>query len=221
MTLAAWIATGAGGFAAYFLGAIPFGYLVGRLHGLDIRTQGSGNIGATNVFRVVGKAWGIAVFALDFAKGLVAVLVAPRILSAMTPEANAEVLAVTCAVAAVAGHNWTVFLGFRGGKGIATSAGALVGIAPGPVGIGILAWVTVLLVTRYVSVASIAAACALVTAGWLWRRPGALLVPIALSILGCLAVYRHKANILRLRAGTENRFTLRKKRQPAAKEVSS
>ena len=220
MTLAAWIATGAGALAAYLLGSVPFGYLIGRFRGIDIRKQGSGNIGATNVFRVVGKPWGILAFLLDFGKGLASVLLLPGLLLRVAPGADAGLLAVTCAVAAIAGHNGTLFLGFRGGKGIATSAGALAGIAGLPVLVGVVVWVVALLLTRYVSVASIAAACALAAAGWVWRAPGALLVPVALTVLGCLAVYRHKANIQRLLAGTENRFGPRKRAGTPTQEES-
>jgi glycerol-3-phosphate acyltransferase PlsY len=201
----AWIISGT---AAYLLGAIPFGYLVARARGVDIRKAGSGNIGATNVFRCVGKSWGILTFCADAAKGFVAAFVFPLLASRIsgTHMPSAPVL---CACLAVAGHNWPVYLRFRGGKGIATSAGALAGVAPAAVGIGAAAWIIVFLTTRYVSVASISAAVSIPVSAWLLYRGGSLVLPSALSLLGVVAVWRHRSNLRRLLQGTEHRVRLR------------
>ncbi len=117
--------------AAYLMGSIPNGLLLARLKGIDLQKVGSGNIGATNVYRCVGKGWGIAAFVLDAVKGFVPAFVFPRLMEAAPPW-----LGLACGVAAVAGHNWPVWLKFKGGKGVSTSAGMLLGIAPAAVGIG-------------------------------------------------------------------------------------
>lgn len=195
---------------AYFVGSIPVGFLIGKSRGLDIRQHGSGNIGATNVFRVVGKGWGIAAFILDFLKGLAPVVVA-RILS---PEAVAEIAIILAAVFAILGHNYTCWLGFRGGKGIATSAGALLALMPWIMLAVLVAWAVVFAASRYVSLASIAAAGLLPVftilreiffpSGSWWLSGFAVLI-------GVLAIWRHRSNIQRLRDGTETRFTKKPK----------
>ena len=142
--------------AAYAAGATPFGYLAGKLKGIDIREHGSGNIGATNVIRVLGKGIGIPVFVVDMLKGLV-----PVVLGAKWAEARGVVSdwpAIAGAAGAVLGHNFTFWLGFRGGKGIATSAGALMALLPVPLLVALGAWLAVFFGTRYVALASIAAA---------------------------------------------------------------
>ena len=201
---------------SYLLGSIPTGFLVARARGVDIRTVGSGNIGATNVFRCLGKGLGILTFIGDTLKGVIPALAFPAAAGRLQPlsQETAAAIGIACAAAAVAGHNWPVFLRFKGGKGVATSAGALLGLAPPAMGIGVLAWLLVFLLTRYVSMASIAAAAAVAASAWgLWAmRPNqALLLPIALTLLASLSIWRHKANIQRLRSGTENRFEFGKK----------
>ena len=191
---------------AYLLGSIPFGLLIGLSRGIDVRTVGSKNIGATNVLRTVGKPWGILAFSLDFAKGLVAAAVVPRLVLAGSPPALAMLVG---GIAAVVGHTWPVWLRFRGGKGVATSAGMLVAVAPAAVGLALAAWLVVLLASRYVSLASITAAVVLAVA--IWFPPfavadGGVLIPVLVSLLGALVVYRHRSNIARLANGTENRF---------------
>ncbi len=196
------------GLAAYLVGAIPFGWLIARLRGVDIRRVGSGNIGATNVFRSIGKGWGILTFFCDALKGFLPAYFFPALAARFSPE-NISIagLAIACAGLAVAGHNWPIYLKFKGGKGVATSAGALLALAPAAIGAGLLTWLLVFLATRYVSVASIAAVGAAAGAGWfLAAWPTALL----LTVLGAVIIWRHKSNIQRLRAGTENRFQFRK-----------
>lgn len=199
--------------ASYLLGAIPFGLLVARLKGVDIRRVGSGNIGATNVFRSVGKGLGIVTFALDVAKGYVPAGLFPWVARRFGFDGNGDVLAVACGLLAVAGHNWPLYLKFKGGKGIATSAGALLGFAPMATAIGLGTWVVVFGATRYVSVGSIAAC--LVVAGSSWwvccdRGP---LIPVVLTALCLVGIWRHRGNIGRLIDGTEHRFGRKKEDQ--------
>lgn len=185
---------------SYFLGSIPTGFLWAKARGVDIRTAGSGNIGATNVMRTLGKGPGIAVLVIDAVKGFVPVFFAPRIFDG---DSN---LSIVCCVAVIAGHNWTCWLKFKGGKGIATSAGALLAFLPVPLLCALGLWLVVFALSRYVSLASIAAAAALPVATWFWRRD---LVWFA-SLIGALAIYKHKANIQRLLAGTESRAGAKK-----------
>ena len=203
------------GICAYLLGAVPFGFLIAKMKGVDIRTVGSGNIGATNVFRSVSKPLGILTFALDMFKGFCGVQIIPLVLAR---AAGAEVdggmaLAVFCGAMTVAGHNWTCFLGFKGGKGIATSAGMLLGLSPLGVGIALLVWIVTFVTSRYVSVASIAAAVALAVAVWpLYLKTQGIWFPAALTLLALVAIWKHRSNIARLRAGTESRFNFGKRK---------
>ncbi len=200
--IAAWTLVGAG---AYLAGSVPFGFLVARARGIDIRRAGSGNIGATNVTRCVGRPWGLLTFACDFLKGLLPALLLP---AAAGLGAQAQEARLLAGALAIAGHNWPVFLGFRGGKGVATSAGALVAIAPPAVAAGVVVWAAVFGLSRYVSLASIMAALTVGALSW-WpaavRGARGLLTPLALSLLAVLVVVRHHANIRRLLNGTEPR----------------
>ncbi len=210
MTLWGWrVGLGA---AAYLIGAVPSGYLIGRAAGVDIRTVGSRNIGATNVFRCVGKGWGIFTFVLDVLKGFVPAFLFPLLLTraGAAPEsaATSSLPGLAYMILAIAGHNWPVYLGFKGGKGVATSAGGLLGVAPAGVGVGLAAWILLLVFTRYVSVASIGSALAVIAACWpLYFADKGAVLPGVLTILGLLVVVRHKGNIARLRAGAENRIS--------------
>ena len=195
---------------AYLFGSIPNGYLAGRLSGVDVRKHGSGNIGATNVLRVLGKPWGFAVFFADALKGFLAVRLAIY-LASRTPETVGyiEFYAIVAAAACVAGHSFPVWLRFKGGKGVATSAGSLAGVTPIAAFTIFCVWLVVFKVTRYVSLASIVAATAL---------PVAVAVLIALQqtqgtvlfyfsvVMTALVVWRHRSNISRLMNGTEPRF---------------
>ena len=207
--------------AAYLLGAIPIGLLLSRMKGVDIRTVGSGNIGATNVFRSVSKPLGILTFVGDAVKGFVPAYFFPILGKWITGMVQGPEIGLLCGVAAIAGHNWPVYLKFKGGKGIATSAGVLLGIAPQAVAWGLLSWFVLLLATRYVSVASIGAAIVVPVVSWsLYSEEGRLL-PIVLTILGLLAVWRHKSNIQRLIDGSEHRFSFRKKTQTGNSQLEA
>jgi acyl phosphate:glycerol-3-phosphate acyltransferase len=198
---------------SYLLGSIPFGYLAGRLAGIDIRKVGSGNVGATNVVRVVGKRYGYPVFALDFLKGLGAVLIAMLMAPGRPPESNSpEIFGILAAMSSILGHMYPPWLKFKGGKGVATSAGALLALAPVATLIGLAIWIIVFWLTRYVSLASIIAA---------------VILPIVILMVGshdrnnrkplfyssaCVAavvVWRHRSNLSRLMRGTEPRFRKR------------
>jgi len=201
--------------AAYLLGSVPFGYMVAKAHGVDIRTVGSGNIGATNVFRSISKGWGLFTFACDFLKGLLPVVLLPLLASRLGFSGSDDGLELLCGMGAIAGQNWPVFLRFKGGKGVATSAGAVLGIAPAAVAIGLAVWLLCFLVLRYVSLASILAATAIAIGAWVMGpvlNQSSALVPTALSLMAVLIVLRHHANIRRLLAGTENRFNFKKDR---------
>ena len=189
--------------ASYLIGSIPFGLLAGKLRGIDIREHGSGNIGATNVLRTLGKPIGITVFVLDVLKGFGPVMGAYFLLPHPAGEAEQTVM-MFCAIAAICGHNFPVWLKFKGGKGIATSAGALLALLPIPLACALAVWIIVFLVSKYVSLASIAAAAAIPLVVGIWFYHPALL---AFSLaLAALAIWRHRANIQRLLAGSENRF---------------
>lgn len=196
---------------AYLFGSIPFGLLIGLSRGIDIRKVGSCNIGATNVLRTVGKPWGILAFILDFGKGIAGTLLAPalatQICNGGLPQ---EYLRLAGGFFAVAGHNWPVWLGFRGGKGVATSAGFLLAIIPAQLGIALAVWVVVLLAFRYVSLASITAAIALATMTWISRGQQPFAVPVLTTVLAVFIIVRHRQNIMRLLSGTENIFSFRK-----------
>jgi acyl phosphate:glycerol-3-phosphate acyltransferase len=189
---------------AYFVGSIPTGYLFGRARGIDIRKTGSGNIGATNVFRTLGKTAGIAVLLVDAVKGF---LPAKFLLIGATPETR-EYHSMLAGLFAILGHNYTCWLRFKGGKGIATTAGVLVALVPLALLITLGVWLLVFAASRYVSVASIVAALVLPLAVWGVGQSGRIL--ILCSILSALAIYKHRSNIERLRAGTEHRFGTKK-----------
>src|SRR5438132_8423532 len=147
---------------SYLLGSIPFGYLAGEIAGVDIRETGSGNIGATNVLRVLGKPYGYAVFVLDFLKGLGAVKISVLITTRVRPEwGSPEIFGIIAAASAVVGHCFPLWLKFRGGKGVATSAGALFALMPLAMLIGVAIWILIFWLTRYVSLASVIAVGAL------------------------------------------------------------
>jgi glycerol-3-phosphate acyltransferase PlsY len=186
--------------AGYLLGSLPFGYWAGRLRGIDLRLAGSGNTGATNVMRVLGLKIGIPVMALDIGKGAVAVLIAQGL-------SDNELVWVFAAAAAVTGHMYPLFLGFKGGKGVATGAGTMLALVPWMGVAAFVVWLGISLATRYVSVGSVVTAIAYPAAAFATGQPW----PVRLFALGTGAwvIWRHRANIARLRAGTEHRINLR------------
>ena len=233
---------------AFLAGSIPFGLIIAKLKGIDIRQHGSGNIGATNVLRVVGKKYGITCLILDALKGLIPVIIALNLIRidgkhplmvfgfldsfalhlSAADQFKGQLAQVITALAAVLGHNYSPWVGFRGGKGIATSAGVLIGLMPAGVVLLLIVWLLVFAITRYVSVASIVAAAALpimthigarfhhidndksLPTLWeagTWNKP-----LFAFSvIIAVLAIWKHRSNLRRLREGTENRFEPKKK----------
>lgn len=186
--------------AAYLLGATPTSYIVGRLvRGIDLRQHGSGNLGATNAFRVLGWKAATPIFILDIAKGYVPVALFPRL-----DGSEAIGWALAYGTAAIIGHMFSVYVGFRGGKGVATSAGVFLALAPFAVLGGLVVWATLVFVTGYVSLASIAAAAVLPLFVLFTGAPRPVVV-FAL-LLGLFVIYAHRANIGRLRRGEEHRF---------------
>ncbi|KAB2643858.1 MAG: glycerol-3-phosphate 1-O-acyltransferase PlsY [Verrucomicrobia bacterium] len=206
---------------AYLIGSLPAGYLAGLCCGIDIRLHGSGNIGATNVMRVLNKKWGYSVFAVDFLKGWFPVFLAMLWSNnaSISPHSAPGAIA---ALAALLGHNFPIWLHFRGGKGISTSAGIIVGMFPGSFLFCLGSWGLVFMTTRYVSIASIVASIMLPTTvilfylcghffpNWpLWLTGDWLSVVVSL-LMGGLALWRHRGNMKRLLAGTEPRFESKK-----------
>lgn len=189
--------------AAYVLGSIPAALIAGRLHGVDLRTQGSGNLGATNVVRVLGWKTGLAVFLFDAAKGALPVLLFPAwTASTIDPR----ILAVAYGLAAVAGHVRPVFLKFgKGGKGVATATGVFAGLAPIPMLITFSIFVVVVLVSGYVSLGSLISAIVLPAVLLYTAGPASPIFLISV-ILAAFVFWTHRANIARLRRGEEHRF---------------
>lgn len=225
---------------SFLLGSIPFGLFIAKAKGIDIRQHGSGNIGATNVFRVVGKKHGLSCLLLDALKGFVPVVIAisviqfegmknPMSLNALSAYAHdfsmstAQIFQVFTGLCAVLGHNYTPWAGFKGGKGIATSAGVFIALMPAAIVILIVIWLLVFFISRYVSLASIIAAAALplvtLWGSWFhgkiqnntWNKP----LFVFTVILALLAIWKHRSNIVRLLNGTEHRFT----RKPKSSDV--
>jgi glycerol-3-phosphate acyltransferase PlsY len=197
-------------FVGYLLGSIPTGFLVAKARGVDIRTVGSGNIGATNAFRVLGKGFGIFVLLMDALKGFVAVYYGASVISRLLPGVPLEYLSITAGIAAILGHNFTCWLNFKGGKGIATSAGVLIALVPWALLIILSIFIILFLATRYVSVGSIAAAFALPFATWFTSKHDIGLTAV-MAAIGTLAILKHRKNIQRLLNGTENRIQFKKK----------
>src|SRR2546428_2556559 len=205
--------------AAYVVGSIPFGLMVGKMKGVDPRTAGSGNIGASNVGRLLGKKFFALVFLLDLLKGLLPMLVAGHVLHAAGHDAKVYLLWLLVGFAAILGHMFSAFLGFKGGKGVATSSGVILGLVPYftiPGVVALIVWTIVLKGSRYISVASIAAAVSfpivyvLIALVLGWPVFGEQLPLLGFSVLvAAMIVYKHRSNLARLRAGTEPRYNER------------
>ncbi len=203
LTAALWL------LASYLVGAIPTSHLVSRSFAkIDLRQHGSGNLGATNLYRVLGWKYAVPVALFDIAKGAIPVLYfAPQV-------SSSDLFALACGVAAILGHVFSVFVQFNGGKGVATAAGVMLGMTPVAVGVAAGVWGLVLLLTGYVSLASIAAAAVLPPAVYLLEKPGTpelfwVVVAVALGV-----IVLHRRNIQRLLNGTENRFGKRAASSP-------
>ncbi len=205
---------------SYLVGSIPSGVIVSRMFfGFDIRDKGSGNMGSTNVFRVLGVKWGMLVQLLDILKGIIAVAVISQIFSGemaftnRTPFEDATVIKLIAGVAAVIGHIWSIFVRFRGGKGINTAAGMLVAIAPIDVGVALVFFLLTFFLSGYVSLGSMMAAITLPS--FMCFRynilhdniPGYHTIIFFAVGISLLVIYTHRSNINRLAHGTENRFT--------------
>jgi glycerol-3-phosphate acyltransferase PlsY len=197
---------------AYLLGSIPFGFLAAKAKGVDIRAVGSGNIGATNALRVLGKPAGIFVLLMDVLKGFAAVWLGTLLAEKFNVRAEGETLRIFAGIGAVLGHNYTCWLRFKGGKGIATTAGVYLALAPWALLVALVVFILAILITRYVSVGSMLATLALVVTVWV-MTPANLLLGLVTTALGALAIYKHQSNLQRLRAGTENRLGKKKEAQ--------
>lgn len=189
--------------AAYFIGSIPFAYIIVKLvKKIDIRTVGSGNAGATNAARVLGK-WGfISVFLLDALKGFLPVFISLHYY-------GQTMITLIVAAVVVLGHTYTVFLGFKGGKGVATGAGVFLALAPAEIGIGLVVFLIVFLATKMVSAGSILASITLLIAVCLMSNWFALKVLTAVIVF--FVIFKHRSNIVRIIKGEENKFVRKKK----------
>ena len=193
---------------AYLVGGIPFGYLVGRMRGVDVRTVGSKNIGATNVFRTVGKKWGFLAFFLDVMKGLLPTLAAKA-------WGCADWLPLAVGVACVVGHMLTPYMKFKGGKGVATAFGMLLGLMPALVGVAFLVFVVAFALTNYISLGSCSAAAFLAVSVWFpilgTRGYADLPQCILVTAIALFVIWKHRSNIARLVSGTENKIYIFKR----------
>jgi len=194
--------------AGYLLGAVSFAVIIAKRHGVDILKAGSGNPGATNVKRVIGKNAGNLCFVLDMLKGVAAAGIPLLVFSRMGSPWAVE-LGVTCFVAAIVGHSFSVFIGFRGGKGVATTIGGLLALCPLVILIGVVVWLAVFYSLRYVSLASICLGVSLPIASLALGEP--MIIRWFTLLLAVALVVRHRSNIVRLCKGTENRFEKNKK----------
>ena len=184
----------------FFAGSIPFGLIVGRQYGIDIRTKGSGNIGATNVWRTLGDGPGLITFLLDLSKGAVPVALAIRV-------ATEPMFPMLVGIAAILGHMYSPFVRFKGGRGAATGVGVLLGLTPGIFFIALLLFGVVTRCTRYVSVGSMATACAVPVMMAFTHQPGEYV--LATALVAGLIIWRHMPNIERLKKGTESKIGAR------------
>ena len=200
MTIAAWL------IGAYLIGAVPFGFLIGKMRGVDVRTVGSKNIGATNVFRTVGKKWGLVAFFCDVMKGLLPTLAARHF------AADVAWLPLCVAIACVVGHMLTPYMKFKGGKGVATAFGALIALIPATVGIAFALFAVTFACSNYISLGSCVAATSLAVMVWIpfLDHAGCRDMPLCIlvTLIAAFIVWKHRSNIGRLLRGNESRIYL-------------
>lgn len=208
-TISIWAAFVVG---AYLIGGIPFGFLIGKARGVDVRKVGSKNIGATNVFRSVGKKWGFIAFACDVLKGLIPVLIARHFGAGDATWAH---LALITGLACVMGHMLTPYMHFKGGKGVATGFGMLIGLVPALVGVAFALFIVVFALSHYISLGSCAAAAFLAIMIWLpylgSQGLGDIPQAVLVTFISLFVIFKHRANIGRLVKGTENKIYIFKK----------
>ena len=200
---------------SYLLGGIPFGYLIAITKGIDIRTEGSGNIGATNVSRVLGRKYGLIIFVLDMLKGFLAVFFLPALVSGVikVPTTGDNLLVILCGFCAILGHAFPVYLRFKGGKAVATSFGVFIWLAPIAIAISFGAWIVTILVSRYVSLGSMIGTLSLVGVIVLvvdspfGDNIYLTLLSVAVTIL---VIAKHTSNIKRIISGTEKKVFSKK-----------
>ncbi len=183
---------------SYILGAIPTGYIITKLvKKVDVREYGSGNIGATNVYRVLGIKWALVVVLLDILKGVIPILAGMAVL-------ESEILIILLGIVAIMGHNWTIFLGFKGGRGVATAGGVIFTLMPLPSFIGLIIWLTVVWVSRYVSLGSLA--IAIVVPFLVFFLEDSMTYTYFTIVMALFVIIQHRENIKRLLEGNENRI---------------
>lgn len=194
-------------FIAYLFGSIPTGYLFAKYKNVDLRNTGSGNTGATNVLRSVGKLAALLTLVIDILKGYIVVTFLADILYNFRMNITPVELEAIMGLCVVAGHNWPLFLSFKGGKGVATSAGVLLGLCPKLLIIGLCIWITVFVFTRIVSMASVISAAAIPIASYCFKYDNA--IRFLVIILAVLTIIRHKQNIKRLIKKEEKRIVVK------------
>lgn len=196
--------------ASYLLGAIPTSFLAGKLfRGIDLRQHGSGNLGATNLYRTLGARFAVPVGLFDIAKGAVPVMVIAPMVS------TSKYFAILCGIMAVLGHVFSVFVRFRGGKGVATASGVMLGLTPWAVVVALVVWLVVVRASGYVSLGSMVGAIVLPIAAWLLHSQQRDIIWIQV-VVALAIIWLHRANIRRLVAGTENRFGRRRTKPSSA-----
>lgn len=197
--------------AAYVIGSVPTAYIFGKVFkGIDIREYGSGNVGATNVFRVIGQVPGIIVLIIDIIKGLICATYLASGFLYLAPVTRPELYRILVGLSAIAGHNWTLFLKFKGGKGVAASAGVVIGLIPKIFWLGFLVWLITFFITGFVSLASIIAVISVPIFTLAFGEPAEIVVFMCLLCL--IIIYKHKSNIRRLARGEEKRISFFKKK---------
>lgn len=199
---------------SYLFGSIPTAYIFGRvIKKTDIRKFGSGNVGSTNALRLLGRGWGVTVLALDILKGFLPVVILPGAIGARS-NVSLETFCILAGIACICGHNWTLFLNFKGGKGVATTLGVLLGLSikitglKVILGISVFIWLAVFVISRTISLASVLAALSFPLLTILFRQSASLTFIVA--VLAAFIIYRHKSNIQRILAGKEPKLSFKK-----------